>query len=61
MKLNRMCAFLPLLLSVSLLASCDQNSAASEQAAPRPVKAVIATAEQDKVPSSTGGAGPHRD
>ena len=55
MTLNRvLCTSFPLLLSVSLLASCDQNSVAGEQAAPRPVKVVIAAAEQDKVASSTG-------
>lgn len=55
MTLNRvLCTSLPLLLSVSLLAGCDQNSVAGEQAAPRPVKVVIAAAEQDKVASSTG-------
>ncbi|KAA0678933.1 biotin/lipoyl-binding protein, partial [Neorhizobium sp. P12A] len=54
MTLNRICTALPLLLSVSLLASCDQNSVAAEQAAPRPVKVVVAAAEQDKVPSLPG-------
>jgi membrane fusion protein, multidrug efflux system len=54
MILNRICTSLPLLLSVSLLAGCDQNSVAGEQAAPRPVKVVIAAAEQDKAASSPG-------
>ncbi len=54
MTLNRMCTSLPLLLSVSLLAGCDQNSVAGEQAAPRPVKVVMAAAEQESVASSPG-------
>ncbi|MCV9998642.1 efflux RND transporter periplasmic adaptor subunit [Pararhizobium sp. YC-54] len=54
MILNRICTSLPLLLSVSLLAGCDQNSVAGEQAVPRPVKVVIAAAQQDKVASSPG-------
>ncbi len=54
MTLNRICTSLQLFLSVSLLAGCDQNSVAGEQAAPRPVKVVIAAAEKDKVASSPG-------
>lgn len=54
MTLNRICASLPLLLSVSLLAGCDQNSVAGEETAPRPVKVVVAAAEQDKIASSPG-------
>ncbi|WP_208247218.1 efflux RND transporter periplasmic adaptor subunit (plasmid) [Rhizobium sp. T1470] len=54
MTLNRIYASLPFLLSISLLVGCDQNSAAGEQAAPRPVKVVIAAAEQDKMPSLPG-------
>lgn len=54
MTLNRICTSLPFLLSVSLLAGCDQNSVAGEQPAPRPVKVVMAAAEQAKVASSPG-------
>ncbi|SEI17210.1 RND family efflux transporter, MFP subunit [Rhizobium tibeticum] len=54
MTLVRICNSLPLLLSVSLLAGCDQNSVAGEQATPRPVKVVMAAAEPDKVPSLPG-------
>lgn len=54
MILNRICTSLPLLLSVSLFAACDQNSVVGEQTAPRPVKVVIARAEQDKAASSPG-------
>ncbi len=54
MTLNRICASLPLLLSVSLLASCDQNSVAGQEPAPRPVKVVMAAAEQDKIASLPG-------
>ncbi|WP_426129062.1 efflux RND transporter periplasmic adaptor subunit [Pararhizobium sp. PWRC1-1] len=54
MTLNRIYTSLPLLLSVALLAGCDQNSVAGEQTAPRPVKVVTAAAEQDKVASSPG-------
>ncbi|MEX2697433.1 efflux RND transporter periplasmic adaptor subunit [Rhizobium mongolense] len=54
MTLNRICTSLPLLLSVSLLAGCDQNSVAGEETAPRPVKVVMAAAEQDKAASSPG-------
>ncbi|MBA5803892.1 efflux RND transporter periplasmic adaptor subunit [Rhizobium changzhiense] len=54
MTLNRIYTALPLLLSVSLLAACDQNSVAGEAAAPRPVKVVMATAEQAKIASSPG-------
>ncbi len=54
MTLKRICTSIPLLLSVSLLAGCDQNSVAGEQAAPRPVKVVMAASEQDKVTSSPG-------
>lgn len=51
---NRICTSLPFLLSVSLLVGCDQSSEAGEQATPRPVKVVMAAAEQDKVASSPG-------
>ncbi len=54
MTLNRICTSLPLLLSVSLLAGCDQSSVAGEETAPRPVKVVMAAAEQDKIASSPG-------
>lgn len=54
MTLVRICSSLPILLSVSLLVGCDQNSVAGEQATPRPVKVVMAAAEQDKVPSLPG-------
>lgn len=54
MTLVRICSSLPILLSVSLLAGCDQNSVAGEQAIPRPVKVMMAAAEQDKVPSLPG-------
>jgi RND family efflux transporter MFP subunit len=54
MTLNRICTSLPLLLSVSLLAGCDQNSVAGEQAVPRPVKVVMAATQQEKVLSSPG-------
>ncbi|WSH63956.1 efflux RND transporter periplasmic adaptor subunit [Rhizobium ruizarguesonis] len=54
MTLNRICTSFPLLLSVSLLAGCDQNSVAREETAPRPVKVVMAAAEQDKAVSSPG-------
>ena len=54
MTLKRVCTSLPLLLSVSLLAGCDQNSVAREETAPRPVKVVMAAAEQDKIASSPG-------
>ncbi len=54
MTLNRICTSLPLLLSVSLLAGCDQSSVAGEETAPRPVKVVMAAAEQDKIVSLPG-------
>lgn len=54
MHLNPIYTCLPVLLSISLLVGCDQNSAAGEQATPRPVKVVMAAAEQDKVPSLPG-------
>ncbi|MBX4993705.1 RND family efflux transporter MFP subunit [Rhizobium binae] len=54
MTLNRICTALPLLLSLSPLAGCDQNSVAAEETAPRPVKVVMATAERDKAASSPG-------
>ncbi|EJL57860.1 membrane-fusion protein, partial [Rhizobium sp. CF122] len=54
MTLNRVCTSLPLLLSVSLLAGCDQNSVAGQETAPRPVKVVMAAAEQHKIASSPG-------
>jgi len=54
MTLVRICTSLPLLLSASLLVGCNQSSVAGEQANPRPVKVVIAAAEQDKVPSLPG-------
>jgi membrane fusion protein, multidrug efflux system len=54
MTLNRICTSLPLLLSVSLLAGCDQNSVAGEQPGPRPVKVVIAAAERSQAPSLPG-------
>ncbi|NLS06306.1 efflux RND transporter periplasmic adaptor subunit [Rhizobium sp. P32RR-XVIII] len=54
MTLNRICTSLPLLLSVSLLAGCDQNSVAREQSGPRPVKVVIAAAESNQAASLPG-------
>ncbi|AJD39940.1 efflux RND transporter periplasmic adaptor subunit [Rhizobium sp. SEMIA 4085] len=54
MTLNRICAFLPLLVSVSLLVGCDQNSVAGEEPAPRPVKVVIAAAERSQAASLPG-------
>ncbi|MGO6850198.1 efflux RND transporter periplasmic adaptor subunit [Rhizobium beringeri] len=54
MTLNRIYTSLPLLLSVSLLAGCDQSSVAGEETAPRPVKVVMAAAEQDKIVSLPG-------
>ena len=54
MTLKRISTSLPLLLSLSLLAGCDQNSVAGEQADPRPVKVVIAATERDKTASSPG-------
>lgn len=54
MTLNRICASLPLLLSVSLLVGCDQNSVAGEESAPRPVKVVIAAAERNQAASLPG-------
>jgi len=54
MTLNRICISLPLLLSVSLLAGCDQSSVAGEETVPRPVKVVMAAAEQDKIVSLPG-------
>lgn len=54
MTFNSINTALPLLLSVSLLAGCEQNSVAGEQAAPRPVKVIMAAAEPDKVTGSPG-------
>ncbi|WP_205928164.1 efflux RND transporter periplasmic adaptor subunit [Rhizobium leguminosarum] len=54
MTLNRIYTSLPLLLSVSLLAGCDQSSVAGEETVPRPVKVVMAAAEQDKIVSLPG-------
>lgn len=54
MDLYRICTSLPFLLSVSLLAGCDQDPSAGVQATPRPVKVVMAAAVQDKSPSLPG-------
>lgn len=54
MTLNRISTSLPLLLSLCLLAGCDQNSVAGEQASPRPVKVVIAAAERKQAASLPG-------
>lgn len=54
MDLYRICTSLPFLLSVSLLAGCDQDPSAGEEATPRPVKVVTAAAVQDKAPSLPG-------
>ncbi|MDQ0564481.1 RND family efflux transporter MFP subunit, partial [Rhizobium mesoamericanum] len=51
---NRLYATLPLLLSISLLASCDDSPVAGEQVKPRPVKTVTATAEPQKIGSLPG-------
>ena len=54
MTLNRWYTSLPLFLSISLLVGCDQSSIAGEQASPRPVKSVTATAEQEQTASLPG-------
>ncbi|MDI7862617.1 efflux RND transporter periplasmic adaptor subunit [Rhizobiaceae bacterium n13] len=54
MTLSRLRATLPLLLSISLLAGCDEGSVAGEEASPRPVKTVTATAEPLKTGSLPG-------
>ncbi len=54
MTLNRIGTSLPFLLSISLLVGCDQRSEAGEQATPRPVKVVMAEAEQKKATSLPG-------
>ncbi|EPE96375.1 efflux RND transporter periplasmic adaptor subunit [Rhizobium grahamii] len=54
MTLVRICSALSILLSIPLLVGCDQNYAAEEQAGPRPVKAVIATAERDQAAGLPG-------
>ncbi|WP_113457702.1 efflux RND transporter periplasmic adaptor subunit [Rhizobium cremeum] len=54
MTLNRLYSFLPLLLSISLLGGCDQSSAAGEEAGPRPVKTITATAAREQAGSLPG-------
>jgi RND family efflux transporter MFP subunit len=54
MSLNRWYSSLPLLLSISLLASCNQSSIAGEEASPRPVKSIAATAEPEQTASLPG-------
>jgi RND family efflux transporter MFP subunit len=55
MTLNRLCATIPVLISISLpLAGCDESSVAGEQTSPRPVKTVTATAEPEKTGSLPG-------
>ncbi|WP_429819572.1 efflux RND transporter periplasmic adaptor subunit [Ensifer sp. B1-9] len=54
MTVNRLYATLPLLLSISFLAGCDESSVAGEQVNPRPVKTVTATAEPEKIGSLPG-------
>ncbi len=54
MTLVRICSSLSILLSIPLLVGCDQNSAAEEQARPRPVKVVVASAERNQAPSVPG-------
>ncbi|WP_434732703.1 efflux RND transporter periplasmic adaptor subunit [Rhizobium sp. YTUHZ044] len=54
MTVNPFYATLPLLLSISLLAGCDESSVAREQVKPRPVKTVTATAEPEKIGSLPG-------
>ncbi|NVD41993.1 efflux RND transporter periplasmic adaptor subunit [Ensifer sp. HO-A22] len=40
---------LPLFLSISLIAGCEQNSTSGEETSPRPVKSLIARSEQEAV------------
>ena len=54
MNLNRWYSSLPLFLSISLLAGCDQSSIAGEEASPRPVKSIAATAEPEQTASLPG-------
>ncbi|RDJ02972.1 efflux RND transporter periplasmic adaptor subunit [Rhizobium grahamii] len=54
MTRNRLYATLPVLLSISLLAGCDEGTVAEEQANPRPVKTVTATTEPEKIGSLPG-------
>ena len=54
MTFVRICTSLPFLLSVSLLVGCHRSSEAGDETDPRPVKVVMATAEQDKVASLPG-------
>jgi len=54
MTLDRLNVTLPLLLSASLLAGCDETSVAWEQTRPRPVKTVTVTAEPQKIGSLPG-------
>ena len=54
MTVKRLYATLPLLLSISLLAGCDETSVAGEQAPPRPVKTVTATAAPENIESLPG-------
>lgn len=44
MRLNNLHTSLPLLLSILLLAGCEQDSIAGEEVPPRPVKSVVAAA-----------------
>lgn len=54
MSLNRWHIYLPLFLSVSLLAGCEQSPVTEEEASPRPVKTLTALAEQAAAASLPG-------
>ncbi|WP_040677361.1 efflux RND transporter periplasmic adaptor subunit [Rhizobium mesoamericanum] len=54
MTVLRICSSLSILLSIPLLVGCNQNSAAEEQAKPRPVKVVMASAERNQARSMPG-------
>jgi RND family efflux transporter MFP subunit len=54
MIVNRLYLTAPLLLSISILAGCDDSTIAGEQAPPRPVKTVTATAQPRTIGSLPG-------
>lgn len=49
MTLNRAYTSFPLLLSILLLAGCEQSSVAGEEVAPRPVETVVVTAQPKEI------------
>ena len=51
---GRLCTTLPLFLSISFLAGCEQSSSAADEASPRPVKSVTAKVERQGLESLPG-------